>query len=106
MICQETANYKEERIVVRNPIYIIFVILYVILLLDFITSSHVQFQLDIYIMFVFIFVIYRLSHLFYTFIFVFIIVTTHEIFHIFVQCLSFDILYHHSHLFILDIFFI
>src|SRR5438034_2648323 len=34
------------------------------------------------------------------------VVATHEIFHIFVQCLSFDILYHHSHLFILDIFFI
>src|SRR5947207_11426078 len=43
MICQETANYKEERIVMRNLIYIICIILYTILLLDFITSSHVQF---------------------------------------------------------------
>src|SRR5437667_8723614 len=43
MICQETANYKEERIVVENLIYIIFIISYTILLLDFITLSHVQF---------------------------------------------------------------
>ena len=43
MICQETANYKEERIVMRNLIYIICVILYTILLLDFVTLSHVQF---------------------------------------------------------------
>jgi len=35
------ANYKEERIVVGNPTYIIFIILYVILLLDFVTLSHV-----------------------------------------------------------------
>ena len=43
VICQEMANYKEERIVVGNPIYIIFVILYVILLLDFVTLSRVRF---------------------------------------------------------------
>ena len=36
-------NYKEERIVMRNFIYIICVILYTISLLDFITLSHVQF---------------------------------------------------------------
>ena len=66
----------QTTIVVRKSIYIIFVILYVISLLDFITLSCVWFWLDIYITFVFIFIIYRLLHLFYTFVFVFVIVAT------------------------------
>src|SRR5204863_7405446 len=43
IICQDMANYKEERIVVRKLIYIIFIILYMILLLEFVTLSCVQF---------------------------------------------------------------
>jgi len=79
MICQEMTNYKEERIVMRKLIYIIFIISYVISLLDFITSSHVQFLKFefnfnyIYIMFIFIFILYRSSHLLYTFIHMFIL---------------------------------
>ena len=72
----------------KNLIYIIFVILYVILLLDFVTLSHVQFWLDIYIAFIFIFIIYRLLHSFYTFVFIFIIVTTHHLCNICIYCLA------------------
>ena len=78
--------------VVGKPIYIIFVISYVILLLDFITSSRVwflefEFNFDyIYIMFVFIFILYRLLHLLYTFIHMFVLYTFVFIFVIITSC--------------------
>ena len=75
-------------IVVGNLTYIICIISYVILLLDFITLSRVQFRLDIYIVFVFIFVIYRLSHLFYAFVFVFVIVATCHLHNVCIHCLA------------------
>src|SRR5436190_12853914 len=83
MICQEMTNYKEERIVMRNLIYIIFVISYLISLLDFVTSSHVQF-LEFNFDFNYI---YKSSHslyaficmfVLYIFVFIFVIVTTHH----------------------------
>src|SRR6266487_4567162 len=103
MICQETANYKKERIVMRNLIYIIFVISYMILLLDFVTSSHVQFlEFNfnfnyIYITFIFIFILYRSSHSLYTFIhmfvlyafvFIFVIITSHHLCNVCICCLA------------------
>ena len=103
MICQGTTNYKEGRIVVRKPTYIIFVISYMILLLDFVTLSHVwflKFKFDfdyIYIMFIFIFILYRLLHLLYTFIhtfilytfiFIFIIITSHCLHNVCICCLA------------------
>src|SRR6266536_823810 len=106
-------NYKEGRIVVRKPIYIIFIILYVILLLDFVTSSHVQFlefefYFDyIYITFIFIFILYRLLHslyafictfILYAFVFVFVIITSHHLCIVCICCLAIyllmNLLYH------------
>src|SRR6266496_2774971 len=89
--------------VVGKLIYIIFIISYMILLLDFITSSHVQFLEFkfnfnyIYIVFVFIFILYRLSHslytfihmfVLYTFIFVFIIIASHHLHNVCIHCLA------------------
>ena len=88
---------------VRKLIYIIFIISYVILLLDFITSSRVQFLKFefnfnyIYIMFIFIFILYRSSHSLYTFIhmfvlyafiFVFIIIASHHLHNVCICCLA------------------
>ena len=66
VICQETANYKEEKIVMRKLIYITFVISYAILLLDFIILSHVQF----WIQFQFWYYIYSFSMLFVIYMFI------------------------------------
>ena len=62
MICQEMTNYKEERIVMKNLIYIIFVVLYTISLLDFVIfimcliyQIWFWFQLYMYITFIFTF---------------------------------------------------
>src|SRR6266496_2603269 len=103
MICQGTTNYKEGRIVVRKPTYIIFVISYMILLLDFVTSSCVQFlEFDfdfdyIYIAFVFIFILYRWSHslyafirmfVLYAFVFVFVIIASCCLHNVHIHCLA------------------
>src|SRR5436190_7984297 len=101
MICQKAANYKKKRIVMKNLIYIIFIISYAILLLDFITLSCVQFlefNFDfnyIYITFVFIFVIYRFCafiHMFilYTFILHF---CYHHIHHLCNVCIHYSVIY-------------
>ena len=79
-------------IVVRKFTYIIFIISYMILLLDFITSSHVQFlefKFDfdyIYITFIFIFILYRSLHLLYAFICMFVLYAFIFIFVIITSC--------------------
>src|SRR6266496_2468905 len=89
--------------VVGKLIYIIFIISYVILLLDFVTLSRVQFLEFkfnfnyIYIVFIFIFILYRLSHSLYTFIhmfvlyafiFIFVIITSHCLHNVHICCLA------------------
>ena len=63
MICQEMTNYKEERIMMRNLIYIIFIISYVISLLDFVILSHVWF-LEFDFNFDYIYISHSSSYLF------------------------------------------
>ena len=62
MICQKTANYKEERIVMKKLIYIIFIISYTISLLDFIILSHVWFWIWFWFQY-YIFVFYIICYL-------------------------------------------
>src|SRR6266516_1832054 len=154
IMCEIKYLFYSNTSVVGKPTYIIFVVSYAILLLDFVTLSRVQFRFCsililsisiIYIVFVFAFFIFKkasaclccasqCTYLPFSYIFInavaihiqyclrpplnciqsfvfnhyiqYLLLLFMRSFIIFIQCLSFDILYCHSHLFVHNIFFI